>query len=143
MLTAKAVGFQTIKNMKKLLSEIYKELGIQFKFPILIKNNQGNATYSENSKGYWGRWEYDEHGKPTYFKSSDGYWWRRKYDKGGNEIYYENSSYGYWRRGEYDEQGKETYYENSEGTIRGTPRKSCADGKVVVIEGQKYKLNKL
>ena len=36
--------------MKKL-SEIYKELGIDFSFPIEIKDAKGNQTYFETSRG--------------------------------------------------------------------------------------------
>ena len=37
--------------MKKL-SEIYKELGIAFSFPIEIGDAEGNETYYESSSGY-------------------------------------------------------------------------------------------
>jgi len=80
--------------MKKL-SEIYKELGIAFTFPIEITNEKGNSTYYENSYGYW---------------------WRREHDKDGNETYSETSR-GDWRRREYDKNGKVTYYEDSDGDI--------------------------
>ena len=154
-----------MQNMKKSLSETFKELGIQFTFPISIKNNQGKETYYENSRGYWTRREYNEIDNITYYEDSDGYWYRYEYDeKSGKETHFENSrgywsrreydecgkvtylkdSDGYWFRKEYDEKsGKETYFEDSDGTIFGTPRKSCADGKVVVVDGQKYKLTAL
>ena len=102
--------------MKKL-SEVYKELGIAFTFPIKIK---------------------DENGKQTYFENSSGYWDRLKYDEDGNETYYENSD-GYWSRLEYDKNGKQTYFENSNGINKGTKRGSCA-GKVIEVDGKKYKL---
>jgi hypothetical protein len=105
--------------MKKL-SEIYKELGIDFTFPIVVKDKNGNPTYSENS---------------------DGFWWCREYDENGDETYYENSD-GYWRKWEYDEDGNETYFENSKGINRGTKRSSCS-GKVIEIDGKKYKLTEL
>jgi hypothetical protein len=104
-------------NMKKL-SEIYKELGIDFTFPIRIKDENDNETYYETSSGYWARREYDEDSNKTYYETSDGYWARREYDreydKDGNETYYENSD-GYWYRCEYNENGNETYFENSKG----------------------------
>ena len=59
----------------------------------------------------------------------------------GNETYYENS-YGYWCRYEYDEKGNQTYYETSDGTKRGTKRGSC-HGKVIEVDGKKYKLTEL
>ena len=107
-------------NTMKKLSEIYKELGIDFTFPIDIKDKRGNQTYFENSSGYWDR---------------------LKYDEDGNETYYENSD-GYWSRLEYDKNGKQTYLENIYGTTWGTKRGSCS-GKVVEIDGKKYKLTEL
>jgi hypothetical protein len=59
----------------------------------------------------------------------------------GNETYYENSSV-YWARYEYDENGNQTYYETSTGYRKGTKRSSCS-GKVIEIDGKKYKLIEL
>ena len=84
--------------MKKL-SETYKELGIDFTFPIVVKDKDGNETYYETRSGYWARYEYDENGNQTYYETSTGY-------KGG------------------------------------TKRSSCS-GKVVEIDGKKYKLTEL
>jgi len=58
-------------------------------------------------------------------------------------TYYEDSD-GYWHRYERDANGDETYYENSYGTKEGTPRsaKTC-EGKVVEVDGIKYKLKAL
>ena len=102
------------------LSETYKELGIAFTLPIEIKNKKGNRTYYEQSCGYWSRREYDEKGNATYYENRSGYWYRR----------------------EYDENGKDTYYENSNGIERGTKRGSCS-GKVIEVDGKKYKLTEL
>jgi len=85
--------------MKKL-SDTYKELGIDFSFPIEIKDANGKETYYEDSEGFW-----------------------RKYD--------------------YDANGNETYYENSYGYKKVTPRSQSCDGKVVEIDGKKYKLTAL
>ena len=126
--------------MKKL-SETYKELGIAFTFPIKIKDEKGNQTYCERSNGYWWRREYDEKGNPTYYEDSDDYWERREYDKEGNSTYFESSN-GFWIRREYDENGKLTYFENSNGYKEGTKRGSCS-GKVIEIDGKKYKLTEL
>ena len=126
--------------MKKL-SETYRELGIAFTFPIDIKNADGNPTYFENSDGYWSRLEYDEDGNQTYYEDSNGYWTRREYDEKGKETYFENSD-GFWCRCEYDEKGKLTYYETSDGYKAGTKRSSCS-GKVIEIDGKKYKLTEL
>ena len=63
-------------------------------------------------------------------------------DKNGNEIYYENSL-KYWVKREYDSSGNEIYYENSQGLILDNrPNQSC-EGKIVEIDGKKYKLIKL
>ena len=123
------------------LSKTYKELGIAFTFPIKIKDENGNETYFENSDRYWVRCEYDETGKATYYETSCGLWFRREYDEKGNLTYFEDSN-GFWTRREYDENGKVTYYENCYGDKRGTKRGSCL-GKVVEIDGKKYKLIEL
>jgi len=107
--------------MKKL-SETYKELGIDFAFPIVIKDANGYVTYYENSGGYWCKYEYDAD---------------------GNQTYYENSTKN-WERFERDSNGRATYYEDSDGYKRGTPRsaKTC-ESKVVEVDGIKYKLTAL
>ena len=126
--------------MKKL-SETYIELGIAFAFPIEIRNERGNLTYSEDSDDYWERREYDKDGNKTYYENSGRYWSRLEYDKNGNETYYGNSS-GYWERREHDEKGNSTYFEDSDGYKNGTKRGSCS-GKVVEVDGKKYKLTEL
>ena len=107
--------------MKKL-SETYKSLGIAFSFPIKIKNANGYETYYENSNDYWSKSEYDAKGNKTYFEDSDDYWHRYERDANGNE----------------------TYHEDSNGAKRGTPKsaKTC-EGKVVEVDGIKYKLTAL
>ena len=64
-------------------------------------------------------------------------------DANGNQTYFEDSN-GYWRKYEYDADGNTTYYESSEGTKLGTPKsaKTC-EGKVIEVEGIKYKLTAL
>jgi len=106
----------------KPLSETLKELGIAFTFPIDIKDANGDVTYYETSDSYWERWEYDANDKVTYVENSDGY----------------------WERWEYDAKGKQTYCETSDGNKSGTPRsaKTC-EGKVVEVDGIKYKLTAL
>jgi len=76
--------------MKKL-SETLTELGIAFSFPIRIKDANGNATYYEDSTGYWTRWEYDANGNVTYRENSNDYWERWERDADGNVTYFENS----------------------------------------------------
>ena len=106
--------------MKKL-SETYKELGIAFTFPIEINDANGNETYYENSNGFWRKYEHDAN---------------------GNETYYENSN-GFWRKYEHDANGNETYYEDIEGEKRGTPRSQSCAGKVIEVDGKKYRLTEL
>jgi len=128
--------------MKKL-SETYKELGIAFSFPIKIKDDNGKLTYWEASNGFWRKYEYDTNGEQTYYEDSTGYWWKSEYDSNGNETYCENST-GYWHRYEYDANGNETYYETSTGYKRGTPKSArTCEGKVVEVDGIKYKLKAL
>jgi len=106
--------------MKKL-GETLTELGIGFTFPIEIKDANGNETY---------------------FEDSDGFWWKYEYDSNGNETHYENSN-GYWCKCEYDTNGKETYYEDRYGKKKGTPRSQSCAGKVIEVDGKKYKLTEL
>jgi len=129
--------------MKKItpLSDTYKKLGIAFTFPIEHEDEDGNRTYRENSDGFWYHREYDKDGNETYYENSDGSWYMGEYDKKGNKTYSENSN-GYWYRCEYDENGNQTYYEDSGGHKRGTKRGSC-DGKVIEVDGKKYKLMEL
>ena len=106
----------------KPLSETYKELSIAFSFPIEIKDANGYLTYREYSAEFW---------------------YKREYDSNGNVTYYEDSA-NYWYKCEYDANGIETYYENSTGFKRGTLKsaKTC-EGKVVEVDGIKYKLTAL
>ena len=111
--------------MKKV-SETYKELGIAFTFPIEIKDADGNETYYENSNGYWEKYEYDANGNRTYYENSEGDWRKYEYDANGMPF-----------------NGNLTYYEDSDGYKKGKPRwQSCA-GKVIEVDGKKYKLTEL
>ena len=62
-------------------------------------------------------------------------------DKNGKRIYWEDS-YGYWAKWKYDSQGNKIYFEDSDGEIIDKRPKPC-EGKIVEIEGQKYKLTKV
>ena len=64
-------------------------------------------------------------------------------DANGNETYYEDSN-GNWGKWEFDANGKQTYYEDSNGVKKGTPHsvKTC-EGKVIEVDGIKYKLTAL
>jgi YD repeat-containing protein len=128
--------------MKKL-SETYKELGIAFSFPIKIKDANGNETYYEGRKGYWQRCECDAKDNVTYHEDSDGYWYKREYDANGNVTYFEDSD-GFWYRREYDANDNMTYYEDSYGVKQGHPKSSkTCEGKVIEVDGIKYKLTAL
>lgn len=63
-------------------------------------------------------------------------------DANGNQTYYEDSN-GFWGKREYDAKGNQTYYEDSEGEKRGTPRSQSCAGKVIEVDGKKYKLMEL
>ena len=56
----------------KPLSETYTELRIAFRFPIKIKDDNGNEIYYEWSEG-WIKREFDAKGNETYFEFHDGY----------------------------------------------------------------------
>ena len=60
-------------------------------FPFEIKDKNGNVIYTENSKGYWVKREFDSNGNRIYFENSDGYWVKYEYDSNGNRIYFENN----------------------------------------------------
>ena len=126
----------------KPLSETLTELGIAFNFPIEIKNTNGYQTYYEDSDGYWRRYERDANGDETYYENSDSYWRRYERDVKGRPTYYENSN-GFWRKREYDANGNVTYFEDSNGCKEGIPRSQSCDGKVIEIDGKKYKLTEL
>ena len=111
-------------------------------FPFEIKDKNGNKIYYENSNGYWSKIKFDLNRNKIYYENSNGYWSKYEYDSNGNEIYSENSD-GYWRKSEYDSNGNVIYFENSEGEVRGKrPNPSC-EGKIVEIEGKKYKLTEV
>jgi hypothetical protein len=83
----------------------------------------------------------DKNGKTIYFERQNGYWAKVEYDYQGNQIYYESSN-GNKAKWEYDSEGNQIYYENSEGDVIDNRPKPC-QGKVVEIDGIKYKLVKL
>jgi len=90
-------------------------------FPFTVEDSQGNLIYFENCKGYWYKLELNSQGNKIYYKDSNGFWDKREYDSQGNQIYYENS-YGY--------------------ILDNRPKSPC-EGKIVEIEGKKYKLESL
>jgi hypothetical protein len=101
------------------MKTIAQQLNIK-EFPFSIKDKNGKVIYYENSNGFWSKCEYDSNGKEIYFEYSDGYWIKKEYDSNGNVI----------------------YYENSDGEIKDNRPKGC-EGKIVEIDGKKYKLTEL
>ena len=85
---------------------------------------------------------YDSNNNLIYFENSERWWEKHEYDSNGSRLYYENSE-EYWEKHEYDSNGNRIYYEDSNGTIiDNRPKESC-NGKVVEIDGKKYKLTEL
>ena len=83
----------------------------------------------------------EKNGDQTYFENSNGYWVKREWDSKGKCIYWENSN-GRWAKYEYDSKGNRIYFETSNGIIEDNRPKSC-EGKVVEIDGVKFKLVKV
>ena len=46
---------------------------LDIKYPIMLKNKNGNEIYYEDSKGFWCKREYDKNDNRTYYENSDGY----------------------------------------------------------------------
>ena len=109
---------------------------------LYLYNSNGNLIYCEYSDGFWYKHDYDSNGNIIYFENSKGHWYKRDYDDNGNVIYRENSD-GYWYKKEFDSNGNEIYFENSTGYIVDNRRKGSCNGKVVEIEGKKYKLSEV
>jgi hypothetical protein len=64
------------------------------------------------------------------------------YDVNRNLIYIEYSD-GYWYKRDYDSNNKLIYYEDSNGYIVDNRPKGSCNGKVIDIEGKKYKLTEI
>ena len=121
------------------MKTIAQQLNIT-EFPFTINDKNGNEIYFEDSKEYWEKYEYDSNGNQIYFEDSGGYWVKYEYDSNGNETYFEDSN-GVWIKREYDSKGNEIYFEDSYGDIQDN-RPNC-EGKIVEIEGKKYKLTEI
>jgi hypothetical protein len=102
------------------MKTIAQQLNIK-EFPFIIKDKDGNEIYAEYSNGFWVKKEFDSAENLIYFEDSDGYWIKRMYDSDGNLIYDENS-YGY--------------------IVDDRPKSTC-EGKIVEIDGKKYKLKEV
>jgi hypothetical protein len=107
-----------------------------------LYNSNCNKIYYEDSTGYWVKREFDSNGNIIYYEDSDGYWVKQEFDVNGKLIYCEDS-YGYWWKQEYDANNNRIYLEDSDGVIDDKrPKKSC-EGKIVEIDGKKYKLSEV
>ena len=58
----------------KLLSKIYKDKGVDFPFPLEVRDDDGNITYHENENGAW-EFEYDAKGNLRSIEDSKGCIW--------------------------------------------------------------------
>jgi hypothetical protein len=110
-------------------------------FPFIIKDKNGNEIYSENSNKDWYKSEYDSNGNRIYYENSNRFWIKSEYDSNGNMIYFENSNKDCWKA-EYDSNGDMIYFEDSYGGIIDIRPNGC-EGKVVEIDGKKYKLTEV
>ena len=111
-------------------------------FPFEIKDKRGNQIYFEDSNGFWGKYEYDSNGDEIYFENSNGFWGKYEYDSNSKVLYFEDST-GYCHKREYDSKGNQIYYEDSNDKIIDNRPKNSCNGKVVEIDGKKYKLTQL
>ena len=98
------------------MKTIAQQLNVK-EFPFTIEDKNGKEIYWEDSNRLWCKWEYDSNGNTVYFENCKGYWNKNELDSNGNVIYYESSN----------------------GEIRDNRPKGC-EGKVVEIDGKKYKL---
>ena len=83
----------------------------------------------------------DKNGKEIYYENLYNHWAKCEWDSQGNQIYFEHSN-GFWEKREWDSQGNCIYYETSNGVIINNRPKSC-EGKIVEIDGEKFKLVKV
>jgi uncharacterized protein YqkB len=105
-----------------------------------LYNSNGKEIYYEDSTEYWFKREFDSNGNRIYYETSDGFWSKYDYDSNNNHIYLENST-EYWFKREFDSNGKVIYYEDRNGAIIDKRPKGSCNGKVVEIDGKKYKLS--
>jgi hypothetical protein len=92
--------FENMKEMYGLKDSEYSlVLSKLYDQPVRVKGNyvfdqNSYIIYSEDSDGYWVKYEYDQYGNRIYFERCDGHWEKREYDSNGNRIYIEDS-YGH------------------------------------------------
>lgn len=59
-------------------------------FPLEIHDANNNLIYSENSKGFWIKYEYDSNKNLIYWEDSDGECRKQKFDSDNNLTYAED-----------------------------------------------------
>jgi len=124
-------------TIAQLLKHDFKSKGL-----LSLYDSNGNRIYFEDSSGYWSKREFDANNNIIYYEYSNGRWYKYDYDSNGNQIYLEDSN-GYWVKQEYDSNNNCIYFENSNGKIIDKRPKVSCNGKVVEIEGKKYKLTEI
>jgi hypothetical protein len=72
------------------MKTIAQQLNIK-EFPFIIKDDNGNQIYYENSTGSWVKQEYDSNRNCIYYEDFDGFWFKQEFDSNGNLIYFEES----------------------------------------------------
>jgi hypothetical protein len=152
----------TVKNRLGDMKTIAEQLNIK-EFPLEIRHKNGSLIYFEDSDGCWYKREFDSNGNEIYGENSTGYWYKKEYESKRNLIIYFEDSDGFWVKREYDCNAYQTYLENSTGfwvkRERGprgalfyyedsnglviNNRRATHSGKVVEVEGIKYKLVKV
>lgn len=126
-----------MKTVAQLLKHDFKS-----KDTLYLYDSNGNIIYRENSSRHWSKYEYNDNGNEIYCEYSSGYWVKQEFDDNGNCIYHENSD-KYWYKKDYDSNNNQIYFENSNGKIIDNRPKSSCNGKVIEIEGKKYKLTEV
>ena len=126
-----------MKTIAQLLKHDFKSKG-----SLYLYDTDGKEIYFEDSDGDWCKQEFDVNGNEIYFERSYGDWCKQEFDVNGNEIHHENSN-RYWVKRDYDSNGNIIYLENSTGYIVDNRPKTSCNGKVVEIDGKKYKLTEL
>ncbi len=70
----------------KRLSETYREMNIEFEFPIRVFNKNNRTVYTEYGNGYVEHYTYNDQNLLTSYKDNEGHWGYYTYDADGNEI---------------------------------------------------------
>ena len=94
-------------------------------------DSNGKLIHSKNSTGCEEWYEYDSNGKEIHYKDSNGYEWWAEYDINGKVIHFKDSiGDEFW----YDSNGKNITKKQFDKL-----NQSC-DGKIIEVDGKKYRL---